>query len=107
MAISVAWQTTATITAVTSTALYTTPTTGNFGNANTRDLVICNAGTVNAYVSASPSATSAATVTGFLIPAGGTAILTQCQVPATTIIFGMATLACPVSIGFATNVAYI
>ena len=106
MAISVAWQTTATITANTSTALYTVPSSGNFGTY-ARDLVVCNGGTGTCYVAVGSIVTSAATTTSFAVPAGGTVILTQCAVPTTAAIFGMAPYAAPVSIGFATNVMYI
>ena len=106
MAISVAWQTTATITANTSTALYTVPSTGNFGTY-ARDLVITNGGTANAYIAVGNIVTSAATATSFQVPAGGTVILTQCAVPTTAAVFGMAPAATSISIGFATNVAYV
>ncbi len=108
MAISVAWQTTASFT--TTKALYTTPTAtaSTFGYA--RDLVLCNAGTNTIFVSAGPAVTSAATTSSFGIPAGGSLILTQCQVPVSTIIYGVqgvATTTSFLSIGFATNVSYI
>lgn len=105
MAISVAWQTTAT-NITTSAPLYTVPTTGLFGTY-ARDLVITNAGTANVYVNAGTGATSSAIVTSTQIPAGGTLLLTQCQVPAGTVVYAFASAAASVSIGYATNVAFI
>ena len=112
MAISVAWQTTATFT--TSAALFTVPTAAFAATAGTflypRDLVITNSGTSTCYVSASATATGALTTSSFALPTGGTVLLTQCQVPASTIIYGVqavATTPSQVSIGYATNVAYI
>jgi len=107
VAISVAWQTVQTFT--TSAALYTVPSSGNFGTY-ARDLAICNSGTASCYVSCGVPATSAATTSSFVIPAGGTVLLTQCQVPAGAIIYGaqyVATTTSQVSIGFATNVAFV
>lgn len=107
MAISVAWQTTATFT--TTTSLWTVPSSGNFGTY-ARDLAITNSGTAVCYVSCGSAVTSAVTTSSFVLPAGGTILLTQCQVPAGSIIFGcqyVATTTSQVSIGFATNVAYI
>ena len=108
MAIAVAWQTTSTFT--TTTALYTTPASTSATYAYGRDLVICNSGTATIYVSAGPAASSAVTTSSFGIPTGGSVILTQCQVPASTIIYGVqavATTPSQASIGWATNVAYI
>lgn len=105
MAISVAWQTVASFSS--STALYTVPSTGNFGTY-ARDLVINNSGTVNSFFSLGTGSSSATTTASFLIPPGGHLILTQCQVPASTIIFalGQGNAASSASIGFATNVAF-
>lgn len=111
MAISVAWQTVAAVTASTTLAtVYTVPSasTASFG-AYARDLVITNSGTggtVFACLSAAGAVTAAA---GFQIPTGGTVILTQCQVPAGAVI-GIANTNSTninVSVGYATNVAYI
>ena len=107
MAISVAYQTTATFT--TSASLYTVPSSGLYGTY-TRDLVITNSGTALCYVSCATVATSAATVSSFAVPTGGSVLLTQCQVPAGSIIFGaqaVATTTSQVSIGYATNVAFV
>jgi len=105
VAISVAWQTVATA-ITTSVSLYTVPSTGNFGTY-ARDLVICNSGTANVYVNAGTGATSAAIATSTQIPTGGTLLLTQCQVPAGMVIYAFASVAGSVSIGYATNVAFI
>lgn len=107
MAIAVAWQTTVSFT--TSAALYTTPTSGNFSSYN-RDLVINNSGTATIYVAVGAPVTSAATTSSFVIPTGGSVILTQCQIPAQTIVYGVqavATTTSQASIGFASNVAYV
>lgn len=106
MAISVAWQTVSTITAGSSTSLYTVPSTGAF-STYARDLVITNGGTVNSFVSLGASASAASTAASFVVPPGGTVLLTQCQVPAASIIYGMSNGASPISIGYATNVSYI
>jgi hypothetical protein len=106
VAISVAYQTTQTFT--TTAALYTVPSSGNFGTY-VRDLVITNSGTALCYVTCATVSTSATTVSSFAIPTGGSVLLTGCQVPAGSIIFGCqyaATNTSAVSIGFATNVAF-
>ena len=103
MAISVAWQTVSSFT--TTAALFTTPSTGYV-----RDLVLTNSGTATVFVSAGPAASSAVTTSSFGIPTGGTVLLTQCQVPASTIIYGVqgvATTTSYLSIGYATNVSYV
>lgn len=108
MAIAATYLTTASFT--TSAALYTVPTGTSATYAYARDLVITNSGTVTAFVAVSPQATAATTTGSFAIPTGGSVILTQCQVPASTIVFGVqgvATTTTQVSIGYATNVAYI
>jgi hypothetical protein len=112
VAISVAWQTTATFT--TTLALYTVPTAAFAATAGTflypRDLVITNSGTATIFVSMGSSATSAATTSSFQIPTGGTVVLTQCQVPAGAVIFGVqavATTPSQASIGYGTNVSYV
>lgn len=112
MAIAVQWQTTATFT--TSAALYTVPTAAFAATAGTflypRDLVITNSGTATIFVSLGAAASSAATTSSFQIPTGGTVLLTQCQVPAGAIVFGVqavATTTSQASIGYATNVAYV
>lgn len=112
MAISVAWQTTASFT--TTTALYTVPTAAFAATAGTflypRDLVITNSGTATIFVAVGASVTSAATTSSFQVPTGGSVILTQCQVPAGAVVYGVqavATTPSQASIGYATNVAYV
>ena len=106
MAISVAWQTVYT-NITTSAALYTTPSnaTAAYG-AYARDLVITSSGASTLFVSAGLAAASATTTASFVIPPGGTVILTQCQVPAATIIYGVSSGTAAASIGWATNVNY-
>lgn len=108
MAISVAWQTTVTFSSATTPA-YTVPTasTAPFG-LYARDLVINNSGTVSVFANLNPAANAATTTASFLIPAGGTVILTQCQIPGgsnVNLIPGSGTASA--SIGWATNVSYI
>ena len=106
MAISVAWQTVVTVT--TSATVYTTPTgtASTFGYAS--DLVLCNAGTATIFVAVA-RVLQGGHFGGFVIPAGGSVILTQCQVPPATIISGVQCGASTTSfsIGFATNITYI
>lgn len=106
MAISVAWQTVLTV-GTTDTALYTLPSSGNFGGY-VRDLVITNSGATTIWVGQTTSGSPVSTTTGsFQIPTGGSVILTECQVPAATVIKGLSPgTAGSASIGFATNVAF-
>jgi hypothetical protein len=109
VAISVAWQTVASIAATsTVSTFYTVPSasTASYGSY-ARDLVVNNSGAGNLFVclSVAGAVTAAA---GFQVPAGGTVILTECAVPAGAIV-GVAnttTTASNVSAGFATNVNY-
>jgi hypothetical protein len=107
VAISVAWQTVATGIS-SSTLVYTTPaaTASTFGYA--RDLVINNSGSVLTYVSLGASGTSAAAATSFAVPSGGSVVLTQCGVPNGAKIYAFPSSGTTsVSVGYATNVAYI
>ena len=107
MAIAVAWQTTATFT--TTAALYTVPSSGAY-SAYARDLIVTNSGTATCYVGVGPAVTQAVTTSSFAIPAGGSVILTQCQVPSSTVVAGVqavATTTSQVSIGFASNVSFV
>lgn len=109
MAIAAQWQTVATA-GTASTALYTTATSTASTFQYQRDLVITNGGTVNAFIAAATGANTASTTQSFVLPAGGSLILTQCQVPNSTILFGVSSTTaatCPISIGYATNVAYV
>lgn len=91
-----------------SGALYTVPSAGANTNAYLRDLVLTNAGTTSIFLSLGTGATSAATTSSFVVPTGGSVILTQCQVPAGGIVFGVSPgSAGALSVGYATNVAYI
>lgn len=101
MAIATTWLTVAT-NITTSAALYTVNTSGVYE----RDLVITNSGLKIGYVSVGASVSSAAATAGFVLPAGGSAILTQCAIPANTIIYGYAASATNFSIGYASNVTY-
>ena len=111
MAISVAWQTVASIAATsTVSTFYTVPSasTVSFGTY-ARDLVVTNSGTSGTVFVSLGAAGAVTAAAGFQVPTGGTVILTQCQVPAGAVI-GVAnttSTAVNVSAGFATNVAYI
>lgn len=105
MAISVAWQTIATVTS--AATVYTIPsgTSSSYGTY-ARDLVVCNSGTATLFVGLS-SGTVSATTTSFQVPAGGTVLLTQCQVPAGVYVSATAATGTgQISVGFATNVNY-
>jgi hypothetical protein len=105
VAISVAWQT---VSSVTSAAtVYTIPSasTAAYG-LYARDLVINNSGTVTLFVGLS-SGTVSATTTSFQVPAGGTVLLTQCQVPSGLYVSATAATGTgSISVGYATNVNY-
>jgi hypothetical protein len=105
MAISAQWSAS---TAVTTTAATVYTTAAATVSSYLRDLVVTNSGanTIFVGIGASNVATS---VASFGIPAGGSLVLTQCQVPNATPITAICGLAAgsSVSIGYATNVAYI
>lgn len=106
MAIAAAWQTVASVTTTAGT-VYTTNASTASTFAYGRDLVVTNSGTATVFVGIGAS-NVATSVASFSIPAGGTLILTQCQVPG-----GVPVSACTgagssqVSIGYALNVAYV
>jgi hypothetical protein len=106
VALAVSYQTVVTANATTSTALYTTSTTGY-----QRDLVVTNGGASTCYISASIGATAATSTVGFAIPTGGSITLTQCQVPTSTILYGNAAASpaggLSVSIGYASVVSVV
>ena len=106
MALAAAYQTTVT-NITSSTPLYTTATAtaATFGYG--RDLVITNSGASTLFVSAGPAAASAVTTSSFGIPTGGSIVLTQCQVPASTIIYGVSSGTAAASIGYASVVSVI
>lgn len=108
MALAATYVTTATFT--TTTSLYTTPASTSATYAYGRDLVITNSGTASIYVAVGPAATLAVTTSSFVIPTGGSVLLTQCQVPASTVIYGVQSVATTTSfasIGWASVVSVI
>jgi hypothetical protein len=113
VAIAVAWQTVVTVgTAITSNQLWTTPTATGTTFAYARDLVCTNSGAPTILVSLTASAGTniASTLSSFQIPSGGSLILTQCQIPASATVSAvtLSTAATgQLSIGYATNVAYM
>jgi hypothetical protein len=109
VATSVAWQTVATGVTTSAVGIYTVPTasTASYG-AYARDLVVCNSGTATVFVGLGVS-NVATSVASFQIPAGGSVILTQCQVPnsGTQVLSGITGAGTTsVSVGFATNVNF-
>jgi hypothetical protein len=89
-----------------SAVLYTVPTTApNYS----RDLILTNAGTTTIYLAFSTAGSQVATTTGsFAIPTGGTVLLTQCQVPTGSTLYGLSpTNAGAVSIGYGSVVSVI
>lgn len=107
MAISAQWQTVATVSSTVNT-FYTVPSSGNYGSY-ARDMVVTNSGANTLFVTFNPSSTTCTSAASFQIPAGGSVVLTQCQVPAGSVV-GVAcggTLSTAVSIGYGTNVSYV
>lgn len=105
MALSAVYLTTATFT--TSAALYTVPTSTAATYSYTRDLVVTNSGTPTVFLAFGTGSTAATTLISFAVPSGGSLILTQCSVPASSILWGISASGTgQVSIGFATNVEY-
>ena len=101
MAIAAAWNTVVT-SVVGSTALYTTATSGYL-----RDLVITNNGPSTLFVGLGTGLTAAATTSSFQVPAGGTVLLTECQVPNSGIIYGISAGTSATSIGYGSLVSYV
>ena len=101
MAIAATWVVNTTA-GTTANQIYTVPSTGY-----KRDLVIANAGTVSVYVGLSTDGTVATSAASFKIPAGGSLILTQCQVPAGAIMSSITgTGNGLVSVGYGSLVSY-
>lgn len=101
MAIAAAWVVNATA-GTTVEQIYTVPTTYQ------RDLVVANAGTVSVYVGLSTDGTVATSVASFKIPAGGSLILTECQVPTGAVVSALTgTGNGLVSIGYGSLVSFI
>lgn len=108
MAINAQWQTVGTVSATVNT-FYTVPASTSSTFAYARDLVINNSGAQTLFVTMNPTSTTCTSAASFQIPAGGSVILTQCQVPAGAVV-GVAcagTNSTSVSIGYALNVAYM
>lgn len=88
-----------------STVLYTVPTTTP---TYSRDLIITNSGTTTCFFALGTGATGAATTQSFQVPAGGSVLLTQCQVPATGIVWGISVTAAGVaSFGYGSVVSVV
>lgn len=100
MAIAATWLVNGTA-VTTSALLYTLPTT------YVRDLVVTNSGSATVFIGLGSGVTSAATTSSFQVPAGGTVILTQCQLPVSGIISAISSGTSSVSIGYGTNISYI
>jgi hypothetical protein len=106
VAIAAQWQTVASVTTTAGT-VYTTnaATASTFGYG--RDLVVTNSGTVTIFIGMGAS-NVATSVASFGVPSGGTLVLTQCGVPNATPVTAIAGAGTgQVSIGYATNVAYV
>jgi hypothetical protein len=106
VAIAATYNTVVTAAATTSTALFTTST-----SVYQRDLIVTNSGASTCFISAGTGVTSASTTVSFAVPSGGTVLLTECQVPNSTILFGFAA-ASPagglnVSIGYGSVVSVV
>lgn len=106
MALAATYSTVVTAAATTSTALWTSPTSGY-----QRDLVVTNSGASTCFVSSGTGVSSASTTVSFAVPSGGSVVLTECQVPNATILYGFAA-ASPagglnVSIGYGSVVSVI
>lgn len=110
MAINAQWVATG-VNLTSSTNLYTVPSSTSATYAYARDLVINNSSpSTTMFAALSAAAGPAATTTAsFNIPAGGSVILTQCQVPAGTIVSVIPTASGTVSasVGYALNVSYV
>lgn len=106
VAIATQWVVVNSTVGTSSSSVYTTAAAAV--SSYLRDLVINNSGAAPVSISFGTAATSAATASSFAVPAGGTVILTQCQVPNGSTIWGIAPAAnSTISVGYATNVAYI
>lgn len=104
MAIATQWLATCTTVTSSSSSIYTT--VAATVSSYLRDLVVTNSGTVNAFVGF--NGTAGATASSFYLPAGGTVILTQCQIPNGAKVWGQTISGTTsVSVGYGTNVAYI
>lgn len=113
MAIAAQWVINNAAVSTSDTALYTVPTQAFAATSGTylypRDLVVTNSGATTIFVAQTTGGSPVSTTTGsFQVPPGGSVILTQCQVPAGTVIKALSPgTAGSASIGFGTNVAYV
>ena len=103
MALAVSYFTTITTGISSSTALYTTASSGYY-----RDLVVANGSTTPIFVSAGAAAASATSTASFGIPAGQSVCLMG-QVPTSTILYATtgAGTANSISLGWASVVSVI
>ena len=101
MAIAAKWVVNATAITTTVAQIYTTPTT------YIRDLVVTNGTGASCYVGLSTDGTVATSAASWKIPAGGSLILTQCQVPAGAVLSALTgTGTSNVSIGYGSLVNF-
>ena len=106
MAIAAQWQTVASVTTTAGT-VYTTNAATATTFAYGRDLVVTNSGASTIFVGMGAS-NVATSVASFGIPPGGSLVLTQCQVPGGTPVTAICgSGSSSVSVGYATNVAYV
>lgn len=98
MAIAASYFTTVT-NVTTSTALYTTASTGY-----NRDLVVTNAGASTMFVAVGPAITSAATTSSVGIPSGGTMVITEGQIAVSSKIYATSAGTAAAALGWATGV---
>jgi hypothetical protein len=113
VAIAAQWVVNNAAVATTDTALYTVPTAAFAATAGTylypRDLVVTNSGATTIFVAQTTAGSPVSTTTGsFQVPSGGTVILSQCQVPAGSVIKALSPgTAGTASVGYGTNVSYV
>ena len=100
MAIAATW--TVNGTAVTTSASLTTISNTGYK----RDLVVTNGGPSALFVALGTGCTVATTINSFQIPAGGSLILTQCQVPTSAVLYGVSAGTSATYVGFGSLVNY-
>lgn len=106
MAIAATWVVAGT-SVTSSAALYTVPSNTASTYSYVRDLVINNGGPSTLFVALGTGATAASTAQSMQIPAGGSLILSQCQVPNSGIIYGVSSGTSATFIGYGSNVSYV
>ena len=107
MAIATQWAVSG-LSVTTTAPLYTVPTSSsNPYGTYARDLVVTNGGPSNLFVTLGSGSTAATTAQSFQIPTGGSLVLTQCQVPAGGIIYGVSSGTSSAYIGYGSNVSYV